>query len=56
MMKMTDETKSKSCKAKRKLTKLTMNLTYFFETTWAMGVSVAAAMVTSGPINWHRMQ
>ena len=51
MMKMTEETKSMSCKAKRKLTKLTMNLTHVFETIWATGVSVAAAMVISAPIN-----
>jgi hypothetical protein len=56
MMKMTEETKSKSCEAKRKLTKLTMNLTHFFETTWATGVGVAAAMVTSVPINSRRVQ
>lgn len=51
MMKMTEETKSKSCNAKRILTKLTMNLTHVFETIWATGVSVAAAMVISTPIN-----
>lgn len=56
MMKMTDETKSKPCKAKRVLTKLTMNLTHVFETVWATGVSVAAAMVISTPINSCRAQ
>ena len=51
MMKMTKNSKSKSCKSKRILTKLTMNATYIFETVWATGVSVAAAMVSSDPIN-----
>jgi hypothetical protein len=54
MMKMTDDENSEACKAKRVLTKLTMNLTYFLETVWATGVSVAAAIVFSAPINWCR--
>ena len=51
MMKMTDDTYSEESKAKRVLTKLTMNLAYIIETVWATGVSVAAAMVISAPIN-----
>ena len=51
MMKMTDENYSEESKAKRVLTKLTMNVTYIVETVWATGVSVAAAMVISAPIN-----
>ena len=51
MMKITDDNYSEESKAKRVQTKLTMNLTYIIETVWATGVSVAAAMVISAPIN-----
>lgn len=54
MNKKTKKSKSKSCTAKRKLTKLTMIATHIFETIWATGVSVAAAMVISTPINLCR--
>ena len=55
MMKMTKNSKSKSCTAKRQMSKLTMIVTHIFETVWATGVSVAAAMVISTPINLRRV-
>lgn len=55
MMKNTEKSKSKSCTAKRQMSKLTMIVTHIFETVWATGVSVAAAMVISTPINSRRV-
>ena len=54
MMKKTKKSKSKSRTAKRQMSKLAMIVTHIFETVWATGVSVAAAMVISTPINSRR--
>jgi len=54
MMKKTKKSKSKSRTAKRQMSKLAMIVTHIFETIWATGVSVAAAMVISTPINSRR--
>ena len=43
----TKKSKSKFCTTKRLKTKLTMIVTHFFDTVWATGASVAAAMVIS---------
>lgn len=41
--------KSKACVVKRSKSKLTLKIAYFFETCWAVGVSVVAAMAFSNP-------
>lgn len=51
MNKKTKKSKSKSCTTKRLKTKLTVIVTHFFDTVWATGASVAAAMVISTPIH-----
>ena len=55
MDKETEKSKSKSCTAKRRLPKLATIVTHIFETVWATGASVAAAMVISTPIYSRRM-
>jgi len=54
MSKRTEKSKTKSRKAKRTVSLLTVNAIHIFETVWATGVSVAAAMVISTPINSRR--
>ena len=41
------KSKSSACVVKRIKVKLASTTTHFFETVWAMGASVAAAMVIS---------
>lgn len=50
MNKKSENSKFKVCGAKRLLPTLASITAHFFETTWAMGASVAAAMVISTPI------
>ena len=47
MSKKTEESKSDVRAIKRRKMKLTLIIAYIFETTWALGVSVVAAMVIS---------
>ncbi|MGY0782517.1 hypothetical protein ACW7BC_31995 [Azospirillum argentinense] len=47
MNKKQKKSKSEACVAKRCMSKLASIITHFFETVWAMGVSVAAAMAIS---------
>lgn len=47
MNKKPKKSKSKACATKRRFTKLTMIIALFFETVWALGVSVVAAMAFS---------
>lgn len=49
MSKKLKEAKSEVCVAKRCKSKLASIITHFFETLWAVGASVAAAMVISSP-------
>ncbi|SEK65755.1 hypothetical protein [Pacificibacter marinus] len=54
MDKKTEDSKTKFCKTKRLLTKPTAIVTHFFDTVWAAGVSVAAAMAFSTSIHWRK--
>lgn len=49
MSKKLKKLKFKACVAKRCLSKLLLIVVHFFETLWAIGGSVAAAMVISTP-------
>ncbi|WP_208996411.1 hypothetical protein [Pseudovibrio ascidiaceicola] len=46
----TKDSKLKSSTTKRRFAKLTTIVTHFFDTVWATGVSVAAAVVFSVPV------
>ena len=50
MNKRSRNSKSKICGVKRLLSILASITAHFFETVWAMGASVAAAMAISTPI------
>lgn len=47
MNKKLKKSKSKARATKRRMSKLTLIIALFFETIWALGVSVAAAMAIS---------
>jgi hypothetical protein len=49
MSKKLEKSKSRACVAKRSVPKLVSIIAHFFETGWAVGASVAAAMVISLP-------
>ncbi|WP_168771006.1 hypothetical protein [Palleronia sediminis] len=55
MNKKMKKSKSKSCTAKRLKSKLVMIVTHIFETLWATGAGVTAAMVFSAPIYSRRV-
>jgi len=51
MNKKLEKSKSRACVAKRLVPKLVSIIAHVFETGWAVGASVAAAMVISPPIH-----
>ena len=49
-----EDSKTKFCKTKRLLKTPIAIVTHFFDTVWAAGVSVTAAMAFSTSIHWRK--